>query len=403
MEPAMRGVAVGRLPARWDGLWRRVDDEALDAIVVLGAPGALGPTADSPGNVRFLAGWAPPLGPSGVVLRRGERPVVLAIGPHDARGFRARLGDAADVWQVAGPAALAEMVPPLSRVGVAGLAELPASLADALRGRWREPHPIDAHLHAMRALHYADFADLARAAAAVSDAMVERVLATAAERPVTGAELMVAAEREGRSLGAESAGCWIATGPAPSTTYFEQRELQDVLGKGDRLQIGTTVRYEGFYGQSLRTAVVGAPSALLEEHNHRLISMQDEIAALMRPGVPLADVAARMDELVGAACPYPAKADPFRFQFCHGLGLSYSEPAMRAVSGAGQADPRFAGAVLAEGMVVEVHPNYSVPDLGHVCAGDMAQVTPAGAVWLTSSVRGLARLGDGPGRSRPNS
>ncbi|WP_242911425.1 M24 family metallopeptidase [Actinomadura terrae] len=401
----MPGVATGTpaLTARWDELWRRVEDEALDAIVVLGAPGSLGPFADSPGNVRFLTGWAPPFGPSGVVLRRAERPVVLAVGPHDARGFRARLGDAADVRQVAGPAALAEAVPPLSRVGVAGLSELPASLADVLRGRWREPRPVDGHLHAMRTLHYADFADLARAAAAISDAMIDRVLATAAERPVSGAELMVAAEQAGRALGAESAGCWIATGPAPSTTYFEQRELRETLARGDRLQIGTTVRYEGFYGQSLRTAVVGRPSALLEEHTHRLLHMQDEIAALMRPGVPLAAVAARMDELVDAACPHPPGEDPFRFQFCHGLGLSYSEPAMRGVSGPGQADPRFADAVLAEGMVVEVHPNYSVPDLGHVCAGDMAQVTSAGAVWLTSSARGLARLGDGPGWSHPNS
>ncbi|TDD91852.1 M24 family metallopeptidase [Actinomadura rubrisoli] len=408
-------AAAGALPVRWDELWRRAGDDALDAIVVLGAPGCLGPSADSPGDVRFLTGWTPPFGPSAVVLRRDLRPVVLAIGPHDARGFRARLGDAAEVRQVAGPGVLADSVAGLleaSRTGgegsagvtggagvtgVAGLSELPAALADALRGALGEPRPVDGHLHALRVRHYADFTYRATAVAAISDAMVERVFAEAAARPCSGAELMILAEQVGRSLGAETAGCWIATGPAPSTTYFEQRELREVLADGDRLQIGTTVRYEGFYGQSLRMAVMGRPPALLEEHARRLVAVQDEIAALMRPGVPLADVAARMAELVGEACPYPAGEDPFRFQFCHGLGLSYSEPAMRAISGAGQADPAFADAVLADGMVVEVHPNYSVPDLGHVCAGDMAQVTPAGAVWLTSSARGLVRLGTAPG------
>ncbi|TYK53413.1 M24 family metallopeptidase [Actinomadura decatromicini] len=395
----MRDVAAV-LPSRWDELWERIDDDTLDGVVVLGAPGCLGPSADSPGDVRVLTGWMPPFSPAAVLLRRDRPPIVLAIGPHDARGFRDRLGDLADVRQVPRAAALAESLgtllgtPRPGRVGVAGLAELSAGLAGALRGHLREPRPVDGHLHAMRVRHYADFADLAKAVAAISDAMIERVFAEAAARPRSGAELMVAAEQTGRSLGAESAGCWIATGAAPSTTYFEQRELRDVLGDGDRLQIGTTVRYDGFYGQSLRTAVVGRPRAELEEHARRLLDVQDEIAELMRPGVPLADVAARAAELVDDACPYPAGEDPFRFQFCHGLGLSYSEPAMRAVSGA--ADPRFADAVFAEGMVVEVHPNYSVPGLGHVCAGDMARVTSAGACWLTSSARGLVRLDIAP-------
>ncbi|QXJ21198.1 M24 family metallopeptidase [Actinomadura graeca] len=394
---------TGTLAARRDELWRRAGDGALDAIVVLGAPACLGPSADSPGNVRLLTGWMPPLSPAALVLRRDETPVVLAIGPHDVRGFRARLGDTAEVRQVAGAGPLVDALvdllgaPRAARTGVAGLAELNAGMADALRGPLEGATPVDGHLHAMRMLHYADFSDLAQSVAAISDAMIDRVFAAAAERPRSGAELMLLAEQVGRSLGAESAGCWIATGQAPPTTYFEPRELQEVLTDGDRLQIGTTVRYEGFYGQSLRTAVVGRPPAELEDHARLLVDMQDEIAALMRPGARLADAAARMAELVDQACPYPAGEDPFRFQFCHGLGLSYSEPAMRGVSGAGQADPRFADAVFAEGMVVEVHPNYSVPDLGHVCAGDMAQVTSTGAVWLTSSARGVARLGTGPG------
>jgi Xaa-Pro aminopeptidase len=395
-------VSPDTLAARWAELWRRVAGDGFEAIVVLGAPACLGPSADSPGSLRLLTGWMSPFAPAALVARPDERPVVLAIGPHDARGFRARLGDAATVRQVSGPDALASAVADLvgtaraGALGVAGLTEASAGLADALRRRVGEPRPVEEHLYAMRVRRYDEFADLARRVAAVSDAMVERVFDAAAEGRRTGAELMALAERVGRSGGAEFAGCWIAIGARPATTYFEPWELSAPLRDGDRLQIGTTVRYLGCYGQSLRTAVRGQPAPALVEHHARLLAIQDEIAASLRPGVALADVAGHMAELVEKACPYPAGQDPFRFQFCHGLGLSYSEPAMRGISGVGQADPRFADAVLTEGMVVEIHPNYSVPDLGHVCAGDMAQVTPTGAVWLTSSARGLRRLERSP-------
>jgi Xaa-Pro aminopeptidase len=43
-------------------------------------------------------------------------------------------------------------------------------------------------------------------------------------------------------------------------------------------------------------------------------------------------------------------------------------------------------------MVIEVHPNFTVPDLGHVCAGDMALVTASGAEWITAFPRGLVEL-----------
>ncbi len=396
-------------PGRWDELWRLVDEDALDAIVVLGAPACLGPSVDSPGDVRFLTGWMAPFGPAAVVLRRDQRPVVLAVGPHDARGFRARLGEGAWVRPTPNPVALVDETAALltaaraARVGVAGLAEMSAGLADRLRASLPAPLPVDAVLHAARLRHYGDLAEQARTVAAISDAMVEQVFAAAASGRRSGAELMVLAERVGRAHGAEFAGCWIATGPSPSTTYFEQRELRAVLADGDRLQIGTTVRHEGFYGQSLRMATLGQPPAALVEHARRLVDIQDEIAAMMRPGTPLAAVAARMAELVDESCPYPAAQDPFRFQFCHGLGLSYSEPAMRAVSGPGQAAPQFADIVLAEGMVVEVHPNYSVPDLGHVVAGDMALVSSTGAVWLTASARGLQRLGASVDSAQPQS
>jgi Xaa-Pro aminopeptidase len=35
-----------------------------------------------------------------------------------------------------------------------------------------------------------------------------------------------------------------------------------------------------------------------------------------------------------------------------------------------------------ENMVMEIHPNFSLPGLGHICLGDVAVATPGGGKWL---------------------
>ncbi|TCO59582.1 M24 family metallopeptidase [Actinocrispum wychmicini] len=385
-------IATDVLERRLATLRRRAEADGLDAVVVVGAPACLGPVADSPGNVRFLTGWMALYSPAVVVVPCDDQAVVIAVGPHDTRGFASRAGDIFDVRRIAGgPAPFAEAISDVlgttRRVGVAGLSELANPLASVV------PSGVayDGVLHELRLNHYGEFIGLAETVAAISDAMVEAVLTAAAERPCTGADLMTLTEQVGRSLGADYARCWLATGTRPETTYFELTELRAEVAEGHRVQIGTTVAYEGFFGQSLRMGVIGEPTALLAEHAARLTEIQDVAARLMKPGVSLRDFARRITDMVDDACPYDG-TDPFRFQLCHGLGLSYSEPGMRGVSGVAQVDPRFADVVFAQDMVIEVHPNYSVPGLGHVCAGDMARVTAAGGVWLTRSARGLRSL-----------
>jgi Xaa-Pro aminopeptidase len=43
-------------------------------------------------------------------------------------------------------------------------------------------------------------------------------------------------------------------------------------------------------------------------------------------------------------------------------------------------------------MVFEIHPNFTLPGIGHVCVGDVALVTASGGEWLTRYPRGLVVL-----------
>jgi Xaa-Pro aminopeptidase len=47
------------------------------------------------------------------------------------------------------------------------------------------------------------------------------------------------------------------------------------------------------------------------------------------------------------------------------------------------------GPLIGENMIFEIHPNFTLPSLGHVCAGDVALVTDTGAEWLTRFPRGV--------------
>jgi Xaa-Pro aminopeptidase len=113
----------------------------------------------------------------------------------------------------------------------------------------------------------------------------------------------------------------------------------------------------------------------------------------MRPGALLHEVSDAIEGGIDRFCPFTRDSDPFRFQSCHGLGLNYVEPGMARDLNARRdrtLDP--AGVRMVENMVIEVHPNFTVPEIGHVCAGDMALVTATGAQWLTSFPRGLHQL-----------
>ena len=104
----------------------------------------------------------------------------------------------------------------------------------------------------------------------------------------------------------------------------------------------------------------------------------------MKPGAKLHVVSDTIEQMIDKICPYSRQTDPFRFQSCHGLGLSYVEPAMARDLNAGRdRNLDVDGITVTENMVVEIHPNFTMPGLGHVCAGDMALVTGQGAEWVT--------------------
>ena len=395
ISPDLLADRLGRLRA-----WMSTSE--VDAVIAYGAPAVLGSRTVTAGYVRWLAGWMTTSLPAIVLVPLSGRPTVVTMGPHDTRAFVLRAGSFGDVIAAGSvdnyPREVAAAVATASssgRVASLGFGEMAAPFDAALRDRLAAHQVIDAEpaVNEMRLHRHAEEVAMHRAGAAVSDAMIETAMRHAVQPGMTGPRLMADVEHAGRELGAGTPTTWLAIGEKPVTTYMEQAELSGPIGAADRVQLGTSLTYNGYFAQGLRIGVRGRPSARLREYAQILLEIQDAALAAMVPGAKLHTVSDTIEDAIDKYCPYEREADPFRFQSCHGLGLNYVEPGMARDLNARRdrtLDP--AGVAIAENMVIEVHPNFTVPGLGHVCAGDMAVVTAAGAEWITAFPRGLVEL-----------
>lgn len=390
-----RQVLDGRLARvrRW------MADAGVDALVVYGGPANLGSRTTTAGYVRYLTGWMTGGIPAVVVVPLDGRPMVLTMGPHDTRAFETRAGWFGEIVRAGAvtryPEEIRAALTGAGTVGTVGWSEMAAPLyaaaTEALAG-----HPVlDAEPAVDELRLHRDPEEVAmhRIGAQISDAMVHTAMEQSVVPGMSGARLMAAVENAGRERGAGTPTTWLAIGEKPVTTYMEMMETAPAIGPEDRVQLGTSLTYQGYFAQSLRIGVRGTASPRLREYADILIDIQDAALAAMRPGAKLHEVGDVIENAIDAHCPFTRDTDPFRFQSCHGLGLNYVEPGMARDLNARRdrtLDP--AGVAMAENMVVEVHPNFTVPELGHVCAGDMAVITATGAEWLTTFPRGLYQL-----------
>jgi Xaa-Pro aminopeptidase len=373
--------------------------EAIDALIAYGSPASHGSRTATAGYIRYLTGWMTGSLPAMVVLPAQGAPTVVTMGPHDTRLFRARAGWFGEIVAAGGIPryidVVADAIAETGRVATLGLAEMPAPLARALERRLGATPTVAAEraIDRLRLHRHPEEVEMHRIAARISDAMVASAMDAAVVPGMTGSRLMAEVEHAGRVLGAGTPSTWLAIGANPVTTYMEPAELAPAIGPNDRVQLGTSLTYEGYFAQTLRIGVRGRPRARLRDCAQVLVEIQDAALDAMRPGAMLHDVVDAIEAGIDAYCPYARDEDPFRFQPCHGLGLSYVEPGM-----ARDLDPRRdrtldeEGVRMEENMVVEIHPNFTVPDLGHVCAGDMALVTAGGAEWISELPRGLYEL-----------
>lgn len=367
---------------RLDLVRTHLRDAGVPGLVVFARPRSQG----GGGLVEWLAGWTPARAPSWLVVPAEGPVTALAAGPNERRVFAQALGARGTA---AAPARLAELLP-RARIATVGEARMTLADHELLTAAFPERLPMDTSLDALRLPRTPEEVELHKRGAEISGEMIRTAMETAARPGATPADILVETEFTGRRLGADLSGLWLATGERPPTTWFELRELPATLGPRDRVQLGTTIAVEGHFAQVLRTGVRGGASPAMQQMMDNLVALQDAALETLVAGAPLRRLGDALEAGIDRLCAYSRTEDPFRFQSCHVLGVDYAEPAAApALDPARDRSCDDDGPRVQEGMVIEIHPNFTDPELGHVCIGDMALVTRDGPVWLSPLPRAL--------------
>jgi len=388
----MREVVLRRVE-RVRGRMRRL---GLSAIVAYSAPTDLGEGTTTSGNVRALSGWADRSHASILVLPVAADPVLLVDSAPRRRWAEAKDVCVRDVRAEERGAPLGASVPAIlrerhvrGRVGVVGEDEVPAATERAWSqeaGAWVFV-PADDVVARERMVKTAEEIKLHRAASNISDAMHETVMRQAAVPGVRAWELLVAMECSGRSRCADYSSGWIATGTAPDMLGFDLWQNERSLEEGDRIQVGTSVVYQGYWAHALRMATRGPATHGLQRAFDVAVAAEDLALESLRPGARLRDIVAHMTQVIDEHWPLPLGA--YRGPQGHALGLDSDDPIVSEVF----ASPDSPSDLRVEaGMVLAVHPNFRVPGLGFIGVGDVVLITASGAELLTRYPRELAQI-----------
>ena len=125
----------------------------------------------------------------------------------------------------------------------------------------------------------------------------------------------------------------------------------------------------GYVSDIARMGCMGKPSALADDMLHEILAIQERARALVRPGVPCAELYLE-GERAFQASRFAAGGGAFE---AHGLGIVPGEPPLIRPTNRRP---------LEAGMVLSIETDFEHSEVGRVKVEDTVVVTPAGAEGL---------------------
>ena len=155
------------------------------------------------------------------------------------------------------------------------------------------------------------------------------------------------------------------------------------LDRGDMLWFDAGCSVDGFWSDFSRAGVIGRPSAEQRDAQRRIVDLTARGVAMVRPGVPVAEIAAVIDHAIREiGLPVEVATSELAGRIGHGVGYDITEPPHVSVH-----DPT----ILAPGMVITIEPGVAT-SFGLFHAEEVVHVTLAGREVLSRSRRDLRSI-----------
>ncbi len=148
------------------------------------------------------------------------------------------------------------------------------------------------------------------------------------------------------------------------------------LEAGDVIIGEITPMYRGYLAQLCRTFILGEPTAVQREKYDMLIAALQRGCAVAKPGIPSADIARAVNEVIGGAGYAEYCRQPYMRTRGHSLGLGAVVPNDLNED---------SGPLLAANMTMVIHPNQYLPETGYMMLGDTVVIEADGPRALTRS------------------
>lgn len=373
--------------ARRQEIVARASKLGCDTVLVFGYGSALGAGSKSHGAMRYLTGWDSHEATSLLVINHGDIFLIIS-SPFMVPVARETQQDIeiVDLHPSEWTTFLADHSALLKSAGTIGFDEMPLAIFRGLAPTLENlnPQSLDQQLGEMQLIKDEEALQLHGVGAEICDRLFDSLRIEISKSKACW-EIQLALETKARELGANYCRTWLTVRPIADHPRYWPEEGLPVPQAGDQVLFGIALCVAGHWAHGIRMGSVGPAPAHHREMWQQVSEMLEAGVEALKPGNSLSLCADAMDRVLGRHFNAQDLSGMLRFRNGHGLGTSYEDPLITDCfpqcfgSSASSSHNAPDDLTVQPGMLLELHPNFFLPDRGGAAIGEMIVIEDSGA------------------------
>jgi len=371
--------------ARQNKFLDQIDSSKAESILVFGYGSALGAGTKSHGAIRYLTGWDSHEAFSLFVLSKDTR-LLLVSSPFMVPVAKQRYSSIKIIYV---PTTLwlntlnTQLQTNVS-VGLIGFDEIPAAVYKSLMPLVASDSCVclDEQLSLMRLIKDDDEIALHKQGAAICDELFASLKNEYSKNtPIW--KIQLALESQAKYQGADYCKTWLTIRPAADYPRYWPEEGHRIPQQGDQVLFGIALSVEGHWAHGIRMGSIGTVNETHQQLWQVVMQMMTAASHCLQPGNAMSQCEAAINDVFDQYQTASSAPKIHRFRNGHGLGTSYEDPLItdyfpQYFKSQPSVQDNTQQLTVQPAMLLELHPNIFLPDIGAAAIGEMILVTKNG-------------------------